>query len=894
MISDSFVWFIEMRRKIKRSRFLKIKQRFWVYLPLFTLISVVIAFLGTIVIFAWYSKDLPSPTQLSRREGFTTRIYDRNGEILYDVFREAKRTPVSWEDLPESLKQATIAVEDKSFYSHPGFSFRGIIRALFNIVARGRLQGGSTLTQQLIKNVLLTPERSLSRKIKEFVLALQVERKYTKDEILLMYLNEAPYGGPAWGVGAAAEQFFGKPVSDLTLVESAVLAGLPQRPSAYSPFGKDPTAYIGRTKHVLRRMREDGYLGKEEEEEALVLLEKISFNEDRVLIKAPHFIAYVRKLLEERFGEDVVERGGLQVTTSLDLELQVKAERIVKEQIEKVKSLNITNGAAIVLDPTTGEILSLVGSKDYFAEDISGQFDVVTQGLRQPGSAIKPVTYATALEKGYTASTLLMDTKTVFPVAGQKDYVPVNYDGKFHGPLQVRYALGNSINIPAVKMLAMVGLENMLSKSSQMGISTLAPTKENLRRFGLSVTLGGGEVRLLDLAAAYSAFANGGFKKEPVAILKIEDNAGKVLEEFKPVDGKRVLTEAVAFLISDILSDNQARLITFGPSSGLNIANRRIAVKTGTSNDKRDNWAIGWSPDILVGVWVGNNDNSAMKRVASGISGATPIWRAILLQALKERPQRDFSPPEGVVMAEVDSISGFRAHDGFPSRMEYFVKGTEPSGNDPVHLKLKLCPGQNKLATPAQVARGEYEEKEFFIFKEEDPVSSDGKNRWQEGVLAWMSAQTDSRYHPPGENDYCEGGAIEVAIDSPAHESTVEKTFLVKVKTVSIKEVVEVKVFVDGQDKKTFTQRPYEFELTLPKGAYTIKVVAKDNQGNKGEREAKIGVEVPWDWQPSPTPSPTLLATPSPTTAPTQEPTSFLPTPTTAPAALSPTPTPTP
>ncbi|MCD6226075.1 PBP1A family penicillin-binding protein [bacterium] len=859
----------------------KIKGRFWLYLTGGAFLLVVVSFLFVTAIFAWYSKDLPSPDQLVRREGFATRIYDRNGKILYDVYKEAKRTPVSWEQVPDYLRWATIAIEDKHFYSHPGFSFRGIARALYNIVVRHRLQGGSTLTQQLIKVVLLSPERTLSRKIKEFVLAIQTERKYTKDQILLMYLNEAPYGGLAWGVGAAAEQYFGKPVSELNLVECAILAGLPQRPSYYSPFGSHPTAYIARTKAVLRRMREDGYISPQQEKEAIDQLSQIKFAENKTAFSAPHFVAYVKKILTEKYGEEVVEQGGLRVTTTLDLDLQKKAEEIVKKEIEKVKKYRITNGAAVVMDPQTGEILAMVGSKDYFAEDIPGKFNVVTQGLRQPGSAIKPITYALALEKGYTAATLLMDVKTVFPQGpGQKDYVPVNYDGKYHGPLQVRYALGNSINVTAVKMLAMVGIKSMLEKAYEMGVSTLAPTKENLKRFGLSVTLGGGEVRLLELAGAYNAFANGGYRQDPVAILKVEDRNGKVLEVFHPRRGKRVLSPGVAFIISDILSDNNARLIAFGPHNSLVIPGYKVAVKTGTTNDRRDNWTIGWTPSVLVGVWVGNNDNSPMKYLASGISGAAPIWRRIIMEALKNRPKKDFVVPPNVVRAEVDAVSGYRAHDGFPSRMEYFIKGTEPTGEDPIHVKLKVCPGQNKLATPAQIKRGEYEEKEFFLFKEEDPVSQDGKNRWQEAILAWMSEQPDPRYHPP--HEYCDDqGLIGVSFVSPENQQTVGNQFLVKIKVVAVKDVSQVKLWVNGEEKATFTEKPYEKKLELADGVYTLKAKAWDKDGSTDEEEIKIGVNLPWDWQPSPTP--TVTPTPSPTPLPAT------PTPT---PSLSPSPTP--
>lgn len=885
MINDSCVWFDQMKIKLRKLKAFRrhislsqIKARLWLYLSIGLLASVIVGFLSVVAMFAWYSKDLPSPDKLVRREGFSTRINDRNGEAIYDVYDEVKRIPVSWDEVPDWLKLATISIEDKEFYTHPGFSVRGMMRAVYNIAIHGKLQGGSTLTQQLIKNALLTSERKVSRKIKEFVLALQTERKYSKDEILLMYLNEAPYGGPLWGVGAAAEQYFGKKASDLDLVESAILAGLPQSPTAYSPYGGQENSYAERAKQVLRRMEEDGYITGEERDEAVSQLDNVEFQESKTFFDAPHFVEYVRGLLVERYGESIVSQGGLTVTTSLDLELQRKAQDIVSKEISSVESLNITNGAAIVMDPETGEILAMVGSKDFSSEDVPGKFNVVTQGLRQPGSAIKPVTYATALERGFSPSSLIMDVKTVFPSVGQEDYVPVNYDGKFNGPMSLRSALGNSINVPAVKLLAMVGIKNMLDKANQMGLTSLAPTKENLSRFGLAVTLGGGEVRLIDLASSYCSFANGGVKKDPVAILKVEDTDGKVLEEYKPVNGKQVLSPEVAFLISDILSDNNAREITFGLSSGLNISGYEVAVKTGTTNDKRDNWAIGWTPNVLVGAWVGNNDNSPMKKVASGISGATPIWRKIITESLKGRPKRSFEPTGNIITAEVDSVSGYRAHDGFPAKTDYFIKGTEPSGSDPFHQKLKLCREQNKLATPAQIARGDYEEKEFFTFKEEDPVSQDGKNRWQEGILAWMFAQTDERYHPATE--YCEGGQITVSLVNPENESTTGNKFVIKASVDSINSISEVKFYINDEEKAVFHQKPFEKEVSLSDGKYMIKVTAKDDEGNQTEAEVKIGVNIAWDWQPSPTPTPTeVVPSPTPTVLPTASPTTATPTP---------------
>lgn len=825
--------------------------------------------LGFFALFLFYAKDLPRPDRIVRREGFSTKIYDRNQTLLYDVYVQARRTPITLAEVPVYLRQATIAIEDKNFYKHAGFDPTGMFRALYNIVIHRRLQGGSTLTQQLVKNVLLSTQRTLPRKIKEFILAVQIENRYSKDEILQMYLNETPYGGTAVGVETAAETYFDKKASDLNLVESAILAGLPQRPSLYSPFSDDPSAYIFRTQQVLRRMREDGYITKEQEEEATRELSEIKFAPRSAEFKAPHFVIYVKRLLEESFGQEVVEKGGLRVYTSLDWPLQEEAQKIVAEEIAKAENFHITNGAAVVIDPQSGEILAMVGSKNYDDPEYDGKYNVVT-ALRQPGSAIKPVTYVTALKKGYTLSTLLMDTPTVFPIGPvQPDYKPENYDGQFHGPLQARFALGNSINLAAVKMLAMVGLKEMLSIASEMGIATLAPTEENLKRLGFSVTLGGGEVRLLEIASAYSAFANEGYKVEPIAVLKVTDKDGKVLFEHQLSQRRQVITPEQAFLISHTLSDNNSRLLTFGERSALVVPGKTVAVKTGTTNDRRDNWTIGWNPAVMVGVWVGNNDNSPMKKLASGVTGAAPIWRRIIAKALEGKPNIGFSQPEGVVTAEVDAVSGYRAHDGFPSRAEYFIKGSEPSAEDPIHTKLKVCPGQEKLASLAQIARGQYEEKEYFIFKEGDPVSPDGVNRWQQGIDEWLSTQSDSRYRPPTE--YCGNiGEVEVTINNPGNEAQINSNEIkVEGRIVSVNPISKIEIYINGSLVETIeNSKRFEKIFTLSDGAYVVKVKAWDNQDNQGEREAKFGVNVPSNWQPTPTPAPTSPPTPTPIPSP--------------------------
>lgn len=816
--------------------------------------GVIALFILGIIIVPILAFTLPAPEKVVRQDGFSTKILDRNGKVLYDIFQDQRRTPVSLDQTPVYIRQATIAIEDKNFYKHQGFDPLGMVRGLSRIVTLGRAQGGSTLTQQLVKNALLTSEYSVFRKIKEFVLAVQIEKKYSKDQILELYLNEIPYGGTAYGVEAASEIYFGKKAIDLSLVESAVLAGIPQRPSVYSPYSSTPDAYIGRATQVLRRMREDGYITKEQEEEAKGQLPNVEFQKKEASFKAPHFVQYVQKILEERYGEQVLESGGLKVTTTLDLDLQDRVQGIVSEEIAKVEKQKIGNGAAVVINPDTGEILSMVGSKDFNDPNYDGQVNVAL-ARRQPGSAIKPITYVTAFKEGYGPFTMVMDVPTSFPGgASQPEYKPENYDGKFRGPIQLRYALGNSINVPAVKTLALVGIKDVLQTATDLGITTLPPTQETLNRVGLSLTLGGGEVRLLDLTAAYGAFMNGGLKVEPISILKVEDMNGKLLEETQIKKGKRVLSEGEAFLMANVLSDNSARAEVFGTNSLLNISGRQIAVKTGTTNDKRDNWTIGGNSQAVVGVWVGNNDNSPMLNVASGVSGASPIWRRSLLESLSGKPIVTFKQPEEIGSMEVDSISGYRAHDGYPSRLEFYIKGREP-GEDKVHLKLKLCKNDGKLANPADVSSGNYDEREFFVFKEEDPTGGIlGQNKWQEGILNWLSTQGDARYHPP--SDYC-GATNPVGVtfaDPGDHSSNLPNSFQIKMTAESTSKIVRVEFYIDGQNVRNYDGPPYTYDANLSDGVHKLKVVAKDEKNNQGEREITVGVKTGWDASPSPSP----------------------------------------
>ncbi|MBP9819740.1 transglycosylase domain-containing protein [Candidatus Woesebacteria bacterium] len=840
--------------------------------------SVVAGVIGFFVLFAWFSRELPKPGEVVRRTGFSTKIYDRNGKLLNDLYGDERRNPITIDQVPQHLKDAVVAIEDKEFYNHQGFDYLTVLRIPYNMVFRQRVVGGSTLTQQLVKNALLTNERSVTRKFKEFVLALQIERTFTKDQILEMYLNEAPYGGTAWGLGTAVEIYFNKPINELTVAESAILAGLPQRPSAYSPYtgGTDDDGtplWKVRAKGVLIRMREDGYLTELSYDQALSELDTVQFQRAANDMKAPHFVFYVRDKLAEMYGDEVIESGGFSVTTSLDLEIQQKAQEVVTEELAKVERLNITNGAALVVDPRSGEILSMVGSRDFADASRSGQFNVAVDGLRQPGSSIKPVTYLALLRMGYTPSSMLMDVETTFATGHDVDkpYEPKNYDGKFRGPVSVRNALGSSLNIPAVKALALVGVDQFLQQAYELGFVTLEPTQENMRRFGLAVTLGGAEVHMLDTVTAYSSFANGGYKVEPVSILKVQDKDGKTIFEHRPVQGSQVITESEAFLINHILSDNNARLMAFGANSLLNMG-AGVAVKTGTTNDQRDNWAIGWGSEVLVSAWVGNNDNSPMKQVASGVSGATPIWRRIMQAAQAagyETPA--WEQPEEVESIALDAISGYPQHDDFPAQESVAIRGTVPALPDPIHVKLKLCKGENKLANDARVAGGDYEEKEFLILREDDPVSQDGKNRWQEAIEAWINGQPDNgKYRPPSE--YCgDQKEVFVRLEKPGNESNHSGTDIeVKVVADASDGIEKIELYVNGSLRETINNREYTGKLNLPAGKYELKAKAFSRSGQTKESgSVRIGTGgIGWNEEPKPTPSPSPTPEPSPTPSP--------------------------
>ncbi len=824
-----------------------------------TLLILVVGFM--LILFSgvvFFATQIPSPQDLSTRDiAQATKIYDRKGQLLYDIYQNQNRTPIKLSDIPQYVRQATISIEDKDFYKHAGFSITGIVRSSFQLIVNRKVEGGgSTLTQQLVKNALLTADRSVVRKIKELILAVQVERAYSKDQILEMYLNEIPYGGTAYGIEAAANLYFGKDAKDLDLAEASLLAGLPQRPSVYSPYGTHPELSKVRQKEVLQRMVDDGYIAKDQANKAVN--EDLTFRTSRTEVgfKAPHFVLYVKEKLIEQFGDKLVEQGGLKVTTTLDYDLQKNSEEIVKKEVDNLKGAKVGNAAAVVLDPKTGEILTMVGSKDYFTksqpegckEGESCTFEPnvnVATSNRQPGSATKPIAYAKALEKGYSANQLYLDVKTVFPGGDKKDYVPVNYDGQFHGPVQMRYGLGNSYNIPAVKNLALVGVRDVLDLGYRLGLSTWEPTTENVNSVGLSLTLGGREVKLMDLTSAYGAFANGGKQVDPVSIFKVEDAKGKTLFEYHPTDGRKVLDPGIAFIISDILADNGARTAAFGSNSVLVIPGKTVAAKTGTTDQKRDNWAFGYTPSVVVGVWVGNNDNEVMSPViASGVTGASPIWNKIMVAALKDKNNEPFEKPANVNQVEVDALMSGKVRNGSPTRKEYFIGGTEPKNESSFYQHQKVCKSNpHRLANDGE----DSEEKDVVVLKEDDPT---GFNKWQEGIDQWVLTSANPIF--VGATKGCSGvpgfsagtGAI-IEIVNVSNGANVPHVFDVLARTNSPAGVKKVTWLIDGAQKSTQTQEPYALHVEFPngdKGSHTITVTLEDN--NSGSFSSSIGVTV--------------------------------------------------
>ncbi|MCL5959835.1 MAG: PBP1A family penicillin-binding protein [Chloroflexi bacterium] len=639
-----------------------------------------------------YFSNLPSPEAVVKRDVFqSTMIYDRNGELLYEIWdpQGGRRQVIPLSEIPGYLRAATLSTEDADFYTNPGFDAKAIVRALWqNLRGQEIVSGASTITQQLIRNTMLGPEerykQSYDRKLKEILLAYRLSQQYTKDQILEWYLNEIYYGNLAYGVEAAAQAYFGKSAKDLDLAESAMLAGLPQMPAEYNPL-INPKAAKERQAEVLDLMAYHTYITKEQAEAAKK--EPLKFVAKQFDIKAPHFVMYVRELLEKKFGREKLYYGGLRVYTTLDYKMYLAAEKAAREHVASIRNLNASNAGVVTIDPKTGEILAMVGSVDYFDPKISGQVNMAL-AERQPGSSLKPFNYAASFAKGLHPATVVLDQPIEFPGgAGQPPYRPHNHDMRWHGAVTLRQALAQSLNIPAVLVLQYVGVNNFVNLLHEAGITSL----NDPQRYSLALTLGSGEVKLLDLTFVYASLANKGVQigapvpsderkpgqreYEPVAILKVVDSDGKVLEQYTPPEGKQIFSPQIAWMITDILSDDVARTPTYGPNSFLKLS-RPAAAKTGTTDDFRDGWTVGYTPDLVTGVWIGNSDSSPMTNVF-GVSGAGYIWHNVMEELLKDKPVVSFEQPPGLVKSTAYAVT-LRPPFGFMPVTDWFLDGTVP------------------------------------------------------------------------------------------------------------------------------------------------------------------------------------------------------------------------
>ena len=751
--------------------------------------------------YLWLTHDLPDPNRLIERQiAQSTKIYDRTGQtILYEIHGDQKRTIINLKDIPDNLKNATISIEDKDFYKHGGFSVWAIFRTLITDVIFGKSAGGSTLTQQFIKNSVLTNEKTLTRKIKEIILAYRLEKKFSKDEILQMYFNEIPYGSTAYGAEAASQKYFGKSARDLNLAESAILAAIPQAPSRYSPYGPNKDILLARQKYIIDLMVKYGYATKEQAEEAKNFALVFKPQTDNIL--APHFVMYVKEILADKYGEKAIEQDGLKIYTTLDLYKQKIAEEVINEKaINNEKNYQATNAALISIDPKTGQVLAMVGSRDYFNDAIDGQVNVTLQP-RQPGSSFKPIVYTASYIKGYTPETILYDVVTNFSTDPTKPYQPNNYDSKEHGPVTIRQALAGSLNIPAVKTIYLTGIDNVISLAQNLGYTTL----NDKERFGLSLVLGGGEVKLLEHVNAFSAFAREGVKHPVAVILKVEDKDGKILEEFKNQDEK-VLNSNVARLTNSILSDNGARAYIFGENNFLTLGSRPVAAKTGTTNDYRDAWTIGYTPSIVTGVWVGNNDNKEMKRGADGSVVAAPIWHDYMNKVLGNTPIEYFNAPE-------NQPTGKPVLDGV----------IDPDAT----VKIDKFPGllANEFTPANAIIEKQFKQAHsilYYINKDDprgpaptNPQSDPQFNLWENAVLAWAKKQGITNSAPPTEYDNVhrpESNPV-ILIDYPSNNQTISNQLLtVQISATAPRGISRAEYYIDDYLFSSVTVRRHRTE----------------------------------------------------------------------------------
>ncbi len=789
------------------------------------------------LVFGWYFKDLPRPGELrTRSTSESTILYDRNGKQIYDISGDERRILLKSGDIPNVMKHATVAIEDKSFYQHRGLDFRGLIRGaiLKPITGRG-FQGGSTITQQYIKNAILSPKRTLARKIKEVILAIEIEAIYSKDDILTLYLNEIPYGSSIYGVESASQAFFGKSAKDgLTLAQAATLAALPQAPTRYSPYGNNINLLVARKNLVLEAMVKSGAITQDEADQAKKdpPLEAKDFAQKSQNFPAPHFVMYVREQLVKKYGEDMVQRGGLRVTTTLDLDLQTIADSAIKDQGAKtLPKVHASNAGLVALDPKTGQILAMVGSLDYFNQANEGNFNTTT-GQRQPGSAIKPIVYSTLLKENWSPASLLWDLETNF-----NGYQPNNYDGKFRGPVTMRQALGNSLNIPAVKALAVTGVPKFIKTAGEMGITTL---EGKAASGGLALALGAGEVKLIDLTAAYGVIANHGDRAPLTSILKIADSSNKIIDEWKP-ETKSVLAPEIAYQISDVLSDVDAKRPTFANTLGiLTVSGKTVAVKTGTTNNFKDAWTVGFTPSLTAGVWAGNNDGREMDR-GGGSTAAAPIWHAFMVKALAKSPNEAFFRPSTITDHTVDQFSGKNPTPASGQLIsDVFAPWQIPTQNDDVHRIVNVCKSNGLLATDATPS-DEIETRTFTRVHSEKPDNP----AWEGPVQAWASGQNLTS-EPPTTKCSIVFRDPKIAIAAPDSGATVSGVFTVEADvTWPPNAAGTVRFLVDGAPQSTDAIEPYTATIdagSLTPGPHELKAVAETTLNTSAAATASITV----------------------------------------------------
>lgn len=793
-------------------------------------------FFGLIVLmFLWNLKDLPTPAKLAQLHAIqSTKILDRNGNLLYATGDE-KRTSIDKKDIPQNIKMATISAEDANFYKHGGVDFKGIARAVFtDILNLNKSQGGSTITQQFVKNAVLTGQKTFTRKIKELILSIEIEQIYSKDDILAMYLNEIPYGGNIYGVQEASHQFFGKDAKDLSLSEAATLAAIPRAPTYYSPYGTHTDKLFARKDYILDRMAEFKYITPEDATKAKTetpTKDKPEFKKRNDSILAPHFVMYVKEKLAEQYGEKAVDGGGLKVTTTLDLEKQKKAQEAIDTGADKFTRYGATNAALVSLDVKTGEVLAMVGGKDYFDVKNGGNVNVA-DSARQPGSSFKPIVYATAFkQQRFSPSFNLFDVKTDF-----NGYVPTNYDGSTHGPVTMRTALANSLNIPAVKTLALVGVPEAVKTAKDLGITTLTQPD----RYGLALVLGGAEVKPIEMAGAFASFGNSGIYHQPISILKVEDSKGKLIYEAKPDDNKsQAIDPQIAYEISNILDDDGARQMVFGRGNALDFGDNHVAAKTGTTSDFHDAWTVGYSTNIATAVWVGNNDNTKMKSGADGSVVAAPIFHKYMQNFLDDS---DFVRPEQIKDVTVEKFS-----NKLPSEFsrdlvkDIFASWQVPTDRDNINVIMRVNKTNNRIATdstPAELV----EEKLFANIHNEWGDAWKKYMNWEGPVRAW--AEGAGLLLPPTEDDNSYSRRPEISFNSPTG-GTISGTVSLSVNINSDKQISSVYYYLDDAEVASSSSSPFNSSFNsakYPNGSHRLTAKLNDVNGVTNQTSVQINI----------------------------------------------------